>query len=339
MGSGLLKIDLDALVENWRALDRLSASETAAVVKADGYGLGAGRVAKALAAAGVHQFFVAMAEEATALRAVLGPAPSIGVFSGHMEGDTRLISDLNLIPMLNSPEQIARHKDRLPEQGFGLQIDTGMNRLGIEAYDWSPEMAENADLVMSHLSCADEPDHTANEAQLKAFLSMTAGLRVPRSLAATGGILLRPDYHFDLTRPGIGIYGGAPFAQAQPVVQLDLPVIQTRRVEVGQSVGYGCAFTAERPSVIATVAAGYADGLIRQMSGRGRLYAGNTACLIVGRVSMDMIGVDVSDLDTVPDALTILGPHQTVDDLAAAAGTIGYEILTSLGHRYARSVS
>ena len=191
-------------------------------------------------------------------------------------------------------------------------------------------------LVMRHLACADEPDHAANARQLAAFLEMTAGLRVPRSLAATGGILLGPDYHFDMTRPGIGLYGGMPFADAEPGVQLDLPIIPTRRIDAGESVGYGCSFTAETPRVIATVSGGYADGLMRALSGNSALYAGNTRCPIAGRVSMDLIGVDVTELEAIPDHLSILCPEQGVDDLAIAAGTIGYEILTSLGHRYKR---
>lgn len=339
MGSGTLTIDLNAVVENWRALDRLSSSETSAAVKANGYGLGAGRVCKALAQAGTRRFFVAVASEACALRAVLGPEPFIGVFSGHMEGDKSLIADLNLVPMLNSPEQIARHTHALPGHAFGLQLDTGMNRLGIEPYDWQPDMAEGAELVMSHLACADEPEHESNARQLETFLSMTAGLRVPRSLAATGGILLGPDYHFDLTRPGIGLYGGMPFAEAKPTVRLDLPVVQTRRLEIGESVGYGCTFKAERPSIIATVSSGYADGMIRALTGRGALFAGDIACPIAGRVSMDLIGVDVTDLKDVPDTLNAIGPHQSVDDLAKAAGTIGYEILTSIGARYERATA
>ncbi len=336
MATGTLSIDLTALQSNWKALDALSATETAAVVKADGYGLGAGRVAKALAQAGARQFFVAVVEEAAPLRAALGPDPVINIFSGHMAGDTQMIADLNLIPMLNSPEQIARHKQALPHQPYGLQIDTGMNRLGIEAYDWSPEMAAEATLVMSHLACADEPNHAANDAQLKTFLSMTAGLLCHRSLAATGGALLGPDYHFDLTRPGIGLYGGLPFAAAQPVATIDLPVIQTRTLQPGESAGYGCAFIAERETTIATVSAGYADGLIRAMSGTATLYAGDTPVPLAGRVSMDLLTVDITDLDHTPETLQILGPHQTVDQLADAAGTIGYEILTSLGPRYKR---
>lgn len=339
MGTGTLSIDLGALVENWRALDRLSASETAAVVKADGYGLGAGRVATALAEAGVRTFFVAVIEEVAALRAALGPGPVINVFSGHMDDDTQALAELNAIPMLNSLEQIARHRDRLPGHAFGLQLDTGMNRLGLESYDWDPVMSADATLVMSHLACADEPDHAANRDQLTAFLDMTAGILAPRSLAATGGTLLGAEFHFDMTRPGIGLYGGLPFETAQPVAQLELPVIQTRLVIKGEPVGYARSFIAETDRVIATVSAGYADGLIRAMSGKAQLYAGDVACPLVGRVSMDLLTVDVTHLDRVPDTLAILCPHQTVDQLADAAGTIGYEILTSLSSRYKRVYS
>jgi len=285
------------------------------VVKADGYGCGAGRVARALADAGARTFFVAVAEEAAALRAALGPGPVINVFSGHMDADTQVLADLNAIPMLNSPEQIARHRDRLPGHAFGLQLNTGMNRLGLSAYDWDPTMSVDATLVMSHLACADAPGHQGNADQLRAFLEMTAGILAPRSLAA---------------------YGGLPFEGAAPVVGLELPVIQTRKIAKGEPVGYGHSFIAERDSVIATVSAGYADGLIRAMSGKAVLYAGDTPCPLAGRVSMDLLTVDVTDLDVVPEALSILGPQQTVDQLADAAGTIGYEILTSLGARYNR---
>jgi alanine racemase len=339
MATGTLTVDLDALAENWRALDRQSAVETAAVVKADGYGMGAARVAKALAKAGARRFFVAVAEEAAVLRAVLGSEPIIHVFSGHMEGDTQLIADLGLIPMLNSPDQIARHNATLPGHAFGLQLDTGMNRLGLEPYDWSPEMAADASLVISHLACADDPNDATNAAQLATFLDMTAGLPVPRSLAATGGILLGPEYHFDLTRPGIGLFGGAPFDAAQTVATLDLPVVQTRKLKAGETVGYGNTWVAKTDAVIATVSAGYADGLIRAMSDKALLYAGTTPCKLAGRVSMDLLTVDVTHLDIVPDTLTLLGPQQSVDELAEAAGTIGYEILTSLGQRYKRVYS
>jgi alanine racemase len=341
MGTGTLQIDLEALAANWRALDAMTGCETAAVVKADGYGLGAARVATRLAKEGVRRFFVAVAEEGATLRKALGEGPEINVFSGHMQGDADVIADARLTPMLNSAEQLARHRDTLPGAPYGIQLDSGMNRLGMEPADWAALRAEAEDgpitLVMSHLACADEPDHPANAAQLKAFNEMTEGARAPRSLAATGGILLGPDYHFDLTRPGIGLYGGLPFTEATPVVRLSLPVIQTRDLAPGETVGYGCTFTATRPTKIATVSAGYADGLIRAASNRATLWAGDTPCPLAGRVSMDLLTVDVTDAGTVPDTLDILGPHQTVDTLADAAGTIGYEILTSLGPRYSRA--
>jgi alanine racemase len=192
------------------------------------------------------------------------------------------------------------------------------------------------ELLMSHLACADEPDNAMNAAQLAGFHAMTDGTDIPRSLAATGGILLGSAFHFDLTRPGVGLYGGLPFEAARPVVTLALPVVQVRELEAGETVGYGGAWTAEAPTRIATVSGGYADGLLRALSNRAVLWHGDTPCPIAGRVSMDLITVDVSHLDDVPAALDILGPHQTVDDLAAVAGTIGYEILTALGLRYER---
>ena len=175
-----------------------------------------------------------------------------------------------------------------------------------------------------------------NAWQLGQFRQMTEGLGVPRSLSATGGILLGPDYHFDLTRPGVGLYGGQPFAESRPVARLSLPVIQLREVAAGEAVGYGCSWEAQTPARIATVASGYADGLHRVLSNNAQLWSGDTPCPLVGRVSMDLITVDVTDLPEDPGYLTLLGPHQGVDRLAAAAGTIGYEVLTSLGNRYSR---
>ncbi|MBL9063296.1 alanine racemase [Tabrizicola sp.] len=342
MATATLTIDLDAIAANWRALDRMTGAgvQTAAVVKADAYGLGVTRVARALAGAGARRFFVAAAEEGAAVRQALGPGPQIAVLSGHMSGDTEMIHDLDLTPMLNSLDQITRHLESLPGHPFGVQLDTGMNRLGVEMLEWqavAPILVEaGPELLMSHLACADEPDHPLNEAQLRAFHEMTDGTGLPRSLAATGGILLGSRYHFDLTRPGVGLYGGRPYDAAIPVVTLSLPVIQTREVEPGESVGYGCAWVAERPSVIATVAAGYADGLPRTLSGKARLWDGDIPCPLVGRVSMDMITVDITDLPETPRELDIIGPNQGVDALADVAGTIGYELLTALGARYTR---
>jgi alanine racemase len=342
MSAATLSINLDAVAANWRALDRLSAPDvqTAAVVKAGAYGLGVPRVVRALAQAGARRFFVAMAEEGAAVRQALGPGPQIAVLSGHMTGDTEMIHDLDLTPMLNSIDQITRHLESLPGAPFGVQLDTGMNRLGLEQPEWEAVAAilleAGPALVMSHLACADDPGAAMNEAQLATFRAMTDGIGVPRSLAATGGILLGPEYHFDLTRPGIGLYGGHPFEAAQPVVRLSLPVIQTRAVAPGEIVGYAASWVAEEPAVIATLAAGYADGLPRTLSNAAVLWDGDTPCPLVGRVSMDLITVDITHLPDVPRSLDILGLYQSVDDLAHAAGTIGYEILTGLGPRYLR---
>jgi alanine racemase len=342
MTTATLTIDLDAIAANWRALDRLTGPDvqTAAVVKADAYGLGVTRVVRALAQAGARRFFVAYAEEGAAVRQALGPGPQIAVLGGHMTGDTEMIHDLDLTPMLNSLDQITRHLEALPGHPFGVQLDTSMNRLGVEMLEWeavAPILIEaGPELLMSHLACADEPDHALNEAQLRAFHAMTDGTGLPRSLSATGGILLGPRYHFDLTRPGIGLFGGLPFEASRPVATLSLPVIQTREVAPGETVGYGCTWVAEAPALIATVAGGYADGLPRTLSNRATLWDGDTPCPLVGRVSMDLITVDITHLPDVPRSLDILGPNQTVDALAAAAGTIGYEILTGLGPRYLR---
>ncbi|GAA6196223.1 alanine racemase [Pseudophaeobacter sp.] len=342
MSTAKLTINLDALVTNWQNLNAMTNCETAAVVKANGYGLDAARVAKALATGGARNFFVAAAEEGVALRRALGPGPGISVFSGHMEGDTRLLKEFQLAPMLNSLDQMLRHFETLPGHTFGVQLDSGMNRLGMEPAEWAAvrdiALGQKPVLLMSHLACSDEPSHPMNAQQLQVFREMTDGLEVPRSLAATGGILLGRDYHFDLCRPGVGLYGGAPYGDALPVVQLDLPVIQTRDVEPGESVGYGNTWVAQAPSRIATVAAGYADGLHRTMMNHGiDLFAGKTRCPVVGRISMDLITVDITALSEVPASLTLLNEVQTVDHLATAAGTIGYEILTSMGHRYART--
>jgi alanine racemase len=342
MTAATLTIDLDALTANWRALDAASGQgvETAAVIKAGAYGLGAARVGRALARAGARRFFVAVTEEAAALREALGPGPEINVFSGHMAGDTDRIHDLQLTPMINSIDQMLRHVEALPGHPFGVQLDSGMNRLGMEPAEWAAlrdiALEQNITLIMSHLACADEPDHPMNAAQLSSFRAMTDGIDVRRSLSATGGILLGPAYHFDLTRPGIGLYGGAPFDRAQPVAHVSLPVIQTRLVEAGETVGYGNSWTAPQPIRLATVAAGYADGIHRALSRGLVLYAGDTPCPVRGRVSMDLITVDITHLPEVPQALDLLNHVQTVDVLADGAGTIGYEILTSLGSRYQR---
>lgn len=340
MSTGTLTIDLAAMAANWTALDAMSEGETGAVVKANAYGTGTGRAARRLAQAGVRKFFVAVAEEAADIRQALGPDPEIYILSGHMSGDTDMISDLGLIPLLSSINQMLRHFEALPGAPFGIQLDTGMNRLGMEMGEWSAVrslvISQGPKLIMSHLACADEPDHPMNAQQLATFKEMSDGIDAPRSLAATGGILLGKDYHFDVTRPGIGLYGGLPFADAAPVVAIDLPIIQTRDVMKGESVGYGNTWIAERDSRIATVSCGYADGIMRVLGPNTKLFAAGTEVPVAGRISMDSIGIDVTDAKDLPAALELIGPNQGVETLAANAGTIGYEILTSLGARYTR---
>jgi alanine racemase len=345
MARATLTIDLDAIAANWRTLDRMSgaATQTAAVVKADAYGLGLAPVATALARAGARRFFVAMAEEGQALRDVLGPGPQISVLSGHLAGDAALIGAADLTPILNSIDQVTRQFEALPGRPFGVQIDTGMSRLGMAAAEWeavAPILLDaGPELILSHLACADDPDSPMNPAQLAEFLALTEGTGVPRSLAATGGILLGQQYHFDLTRPGIGLYGARPHDAGLPALTLSLPVIQVREIEAGTTVGYSCTWTADRPTRIATVSGGYADGLPRTLSNLATLWHGDSPCPLVGRVSMDLITVDIGHLDDTPDHLDILCPHQDVDDLADFAGTIGYELLTALSARYGRRYS
>ncbi len=343
MAQGELTVDLSALAANWRGLDGLSkgGTETAAVLKADAYGLGLAPVARHLAGAGVRSFFVALAEEGVALRAAVGPLPAIYILSGHMAGDAPLLAAHGLTPILTSGGQIARHFAALPDHPFGVQLETGMHRLGLPEADWaagsSEILARAPRLIMSHLASADDPAAGQNAAQLARFRRLTDGTGVRRSFAATGGIVLGPDYHFDLTRPGVGLYGGLPFAAARPVVRLSLPVIQIRDIPAGAPVGYSATWTAPRPTRLATVSGGYADGLIRSLSGKAILWHGATPCPLVGRVSMDLLTIDITGLGDDPNHLDILGPRQTIDTLADIAGTISYELLTSLGRRYRRS--
>ena len=343
MPTGTLRIDLEAVAANWRALDALSAPgcETGACVKADGYGLGAAPVARALMDTGCRAFFVASPDEGAALRAALGPEPRIYAFYGHMPGDAPTLAGADLVPLVCSVAQLTLHLEALPRHPFGIQLDTGMNRLGLKMPEWAA-VAETAlrarpVLVTSHLASADDPDAPSNAAQLARFHEMTDGITAPRSLAATGGTLLGTAYHFDMTRPGIGLYGGAPFADARPVVALDLPVVACLDVAAGERVGYDGTWEAPADTRVATVAGGYADGLFRTLSSRMEVMAGRVPCPVVGRVSMDLIGVDIGHLDGDPEAVTVLDARRGVDALADTAGTIGYEVLTALGGRYRRS--
>lgn len=336
-----LTIDLDAITANWRGLDALTGPEceTAAVVKADGYGLGAASVGPALARSGVRTFFVAVAAEGEALRAAIGPDPTVYVLSGYSRETLSRYIAQDLRPVLNSAAQARAWFADRPGAPAAVQLDTGMNRLGMEADEFASlgALPASVRLTMSHMGCADEPGHPLNEAQLAQFRRLTDGIGCPRSLSATAGILLGPDWHFDLVRPGIGLYGGWPYTQARPVVKLEAPIIQIRQLAPGERVGYAASWTADRPSRIATIGLGYADGLIRAGSGRGRGFIDGQTVPFAGRVSMDLITLNVTDVPCAPgDMVEILGPNQGIDTLAEAAGTIGHEVLTAMRHRCRR---
>ena len=341
MATATATIDLNAIRQNWQKLLSMSSNDAAAVVKANAYGLGLAQVTKALYAEGARIFFVATAEEGAELRSILGKKPDIYVFSGHMVGDTELIKNYNLIPLINSIEQLSRHSKLLREKKFGVQLDTGMNRLGMESMEWESvkelALSLNPVLIMSHLACADDPNHKMNSKQLDIFLTLTNKININKSLAATGGILLGPEYHFDLTRPGIGIYGCSPMQDCLPVLKIDIPVIQIRNIESGETVGYGNTWTSPCKKKIATISAGYADGLFRAIGKKAKLYFEEISCPIVGRISMDLIGVDITSLKVDPVRLELINSQQTVDNIAEGAETIGYEFLTSLGNRYSRN--
>jgi alanine racemase len=353
--AAFLTIDLGAIAANWRLLRQTAGGvATAAVVKADGYGLGAVPVARALHAAGCRSFFVAHTEEALALRAALA-APEIAVLNGCPPGAETQFAAQRLTPVLNDLGRIAAWLRFAAGRGETppaiLHVDTGMNRLGLPpaeidtaasldgfaAYPWHS--------LMSHLACADEPGHALNETQRRRFEHARTQLpAMPASLAASSGIFLGPGYRFDAVRPGAALYGiapqpGRPNPLAQPL-RLQAKILQVRRVDRGGTVGYGAAHIAAGNTKIATIAVGYADGYLRAASARGHLRVAGVAVPVVGRISMDLITLDVGalpDSATEPGALVdLLDATRTPDDLAADAGTIGYEILTSLGARYHR---
>ncbi|MCC6471930.1 MAG: alanine racemase [Alphaproteobacteria bacterium] len=363
--AAVLTIDLDAVRANWRLLgERTRPAPCAAVLKANAYGLGAARVGPALARAGCRQFFVAQLAEGVALRQALRDKTantSIFVLNGVMESERLSFEAHGLVPCLNDLGQVdrwaqfARRLERkLPA---ALQVDTGMNRLGLPAAELDrlagePERLAGIDLrlVMSHLACADEPDHPLNRRQLDRFRTAAARLPAARaSLAASSGIFLGPDFHFDLARPGVALYGANPTPwTANPmtqVVRLQGKILQVRSVDRGETVGYGASHRFIRPRRIATVGVGYADGFLRAASDRGGAVLGGVAAPIVGRVSMDLITLDVSDAPEElarPGVLVDLiggdgsGRGRSLEDVAADAGTIPYEILTALGQRYER---
>jgi alanine racemase len=351
-----LTVDLDALAANHAVLKQLAGPvEVAPVVKADGYGLGVGPVARRLWAEGARAFFVARLEEGEALRTELGPERSARIFvlDGATAGAAARLIQARLVPVLNSPAQVeafgayARGNGPLPA---ALHIDTGMHRLGLtaeelEALAAAPDRLQGLtlELLMSHLACADQEEHRMNAQQAGRFRKARALLPgVPASLANTGGVFLGPEFHHDLVRPGIGLFGGGPLAQTHPrlkqVATLTAPILQVRAVSQGETIGYGASFTADRAYRVAVLAVGYADGVLRSSAGRGRAWFAGAHRRILGRISMDLMVIDVSGCeDAAPGAMVeLLGPHVTVDDAAEAAGTASYEVLTRLGHRAER---
>ena len=363
-----LTIDLNALASNWTALRQQSGdAECSAVIKADAYGLSIEPVAKTLSAAGCNTFFVAMLEEAIRARKTL-PDARIFVLNGILKETTQAMIDYGLSPVLSSIDQIGMWmdaksgKDNAP--GCAIHVDTGMNRLGLSIAEAQglgnkPELVSRIgpSLLMTHLACADDPDHELNALQLERFTKI-AGLfpDVPASIANTAGTLSGKKYHFDLTRPGIGIYGGEAVNflpnPMQAVVTAEARILQIRHACKGESVGYGAAHILERDARIAIVSAGYADGFHRATSGSGVALRstdviagcgaiGEHRVPILGRVSMDLTTFDVTDVpETIlndTEWIELFGKNSPLDDMARACGTIGYELLTGLGQRYQRT--
>jgi alanine racemase len=336
----VLSVDLSALARNFHTLQALTGAPVHPVVKADGYGLGANACATRLMAEGARTFFVARAAEGAALRTTLGSEAVIYVLDGCHDDAAAQLKAADLRPVLNQPRQLRAWREA-GGGACGLQIDTGMNRLGFRPED-APEAFDDLTLVMSHLACADEPGQPMNRRQRDAFAA--AAERYPgviRSFANSGGCFLGRDYAFDAVRPGICLYGGGPEgrpdARITAVATLSAEVLQVRDVPAGESIGYSRGFVAEGPVRVATVAAGYADGLLRAYSPRGAAWAAGETRPLLGRVSMDVCAVDVTGLDVaVGDSVELFGANRLLDDAAAAAGTISYELLTSITARAPR---
>lgn len=359
--TGFIAVDLARLRANWKALaQHVAPAECGAVVKANAYGVGAARVIPALFEAGCRSFFVATLDEAASVRP-LAPGAAIFVLDGLLAHTARDFARLGAVPVLASLEEVrnwtALARERSSAPPAVLHFDTGLNRLGMPAADVSvlardPMLLRQLGvaLVMSHLACADEPDHPMNREQLDAFTRLIASFPSARaSLAASDGLMLGPDYHFDLVRPGYALYGGQTSpersAPVEPVVRVAARILQVQEVGAGGRIGYAASYRAASRRRIATIAAGYADGVFRHASATndapgGTVAIGGRLAPIVGRVSMDLITVDVTDVgDPTPqrgDWVDLIGPALTLEAVGAAAGTIGYEVLTRLGPRFPR---
>lgn len=367
--SNRLIIDLGALADNWRRMDKLSGkARAAAVLKANAYGIGIEPAAETLYAAGARDFFVANAEEGVELREVV-PDGRIYILAGMWPGNEQLFFDNGLVPIINSEEQLAFFMSALSERGDHpcvLHVDTGMNRLGLSAHEaiaLANDPARPASfspvLVMSHLACGDDPSHPLNRRQLESFQAVTEAFEgIESSLANSAGVHLGPDFHFDMTRPGIAVYGGEAVNgmanPMKPVVTAEARIIQIRGVKSGDTASYGASAQFSRDSRVAIVAIGYADGYHRSVSGGGVAlrqatpsgafgFLHGTKVPHLGRVTMDLSLFDVTDIPEnrvrAGDYIEIFGDNIAIDDVARAGGTIGYELLTSLGRRYDRAYS
>jgi alanine racemase len=339
----LLTIDLDALAANFRTLQRQAgAAEVAPVVKADGYGLGAGPIARRLMAEGASTFFVARQHEGVALRADLSGEPTIYVLDGCPDGAAAILKAERLTPVLNTIEQVAAWS----AAGGGeaaLMIDTGLHRLGVTEAEARSLAGRDFGWVMSHLACADDPANPMNREQLARFGAAAALFpHAKRSLAASDGLFLGPDFTFDRVRTGICLYGGGPHGSPDPrilpVATLEAPILQIRNLQPGDRIGYGAAFTASQPMQVAVVAAGYADGVLRASFPKAYGSFAGRRCPALGRISMDLTVFDVTDAPNARpgDLIELVGSNVLVDDIAAASGTIAYELLTRLGARAER---
>lgn len=357
--SPALTVDLDALSRNYRTLRKnCHGAELAAVVKANAYGLGIEKIVPALVKAGCRTFFVATASEADELRE-LAPDNDIYVMNG-LTCDGSVLVDRKLSPCLGSAEEITNWMALCEERGKNLpaaiHIDTGFNRLGIRPKDWPDAVRQikgsrfSPALLMSHLACSENPRHAMNAGQLEAFRSareLLPGVRA--SLSNSGGVFLGPDFGFDMVRSGIALYGSVEFdtrpAQLENVVFLEAPILQLRDVPAGETVGYGCDFTAKRDSRIAVLGIGYADGIFRHLGGLNGAPAAMKIALdgqmlpVVGRMSMDLTTVDVTDFKGKPHTgmlAELIGAHIPLAEFARRANTVSYEVLTRLGTRYKR---
>lgn len=359
--TGVIHVDLAELKRNWQAMrDLVHPVECASVVKADAYGLGANHVIPCLHQAGCQSFFVATPREAHQTRKLV-PTSDIYVLDGLMPGTADALGQLNAVPVLSSAAEVEDWAKYAQQCGkplkAALHIDTGLNRLGVSPGDVQSVQESgllahlDLHLVMSHLACADEPYHAQNENQLSAWNAAVSGLaNTKTSLAASDGALLGPAFRLKMVRPGYAIYGGqasqGPTAPVKPVVSVHARVLQVRDVPPGGTVGYSATFQAMRPMRIATIAAGYADGVFRAASATNDVKGGSVAfegelAPIVGRVSMDLITVDITD-HTKPDAIVrgawaeLIGPNLPLETVGQGAGTIGYEVLTNLSRRFHR---